>query len=50
MLALTVGKMSYEEARNHTAQTIAGLRVSDEGQEGLRAFLEKRKPHWTQTK
>jgi methylglutaconyl-CoA hydratase len=50
MLALTVGKMSYEEARNYTAQTIAGLRVSDEGQEGLRAFLEKRKPQWMQTK
>jgi methylglutaconyl-CoA hydratase len=49
-LALTVGKMSYEEARNYTAQTIAGLRVSDEGQEGLRAFLEKRKPQWMQTK
>ncbi len=50
MLALTVGKMSYEEARNYTAQMIAGLRVSDEGQEGLRAFLEKRKPQWMQTK
>lgn len=49
-LASTVGKMSYEEARNYTAQTIAELRVSDEGQEGLRAFLEKRKPQWLQTK
>ena len=25
---------------------IARLRVSDEGQEGLGAFLEKRKPSW----
>jgi methylglutaconyl-CoA hydratase len=49
-LTLTVGKMNYEEARNYTAQTIAGLRVSDEGQEGLQAFLEKRKPQWLQTK
>jgi methylglutaconyl-CoA hydratase len=26
--------------------TIARLRVSEEGQEGLSAFLEKRKPGW----
>lgn len=30
-----------------TAQTIARLRVSAEGQEGLKAFLEKREPAWT---
>ena len=30
------------------AALIARLRVSDEGQEGLRAFLEKRPPHWVQ--
>ncbi|MDT8438733.1 MAG: enoyl-CoA hydratase-related protein [Wenzhouxiangellaceae bacterium] len=30
-----------------TAAWIARLRVSDEGQEGLRAFLEKRSPDWT---
>ena len=29
-----------------TAQWIAARRTSDEGQEGLRAFLEKRKPQW----
>jgi len=29
-----------------TARMIADLRVSDEGQEGLAAFLEKRKPGW----
>ncbi len=29
-----------------TARLIAGLRVSPEGQEGLAAFLEKRKPGW----
>jgi methylglutaconyl-CoA hydratase len=28
------------------AQTLAEVRVSEEGQEGLRAFLEKRKPRW----
>jgi methylglutaconyl-CoA hydratase len=47
-LALTVRQMNYEEARNYTVQTIANLRMSDEGQEGLRAFLEKRRPQWLQ--
>ena len=32
-----------------TADTIAARRVSDEGQEGMKAFLEKRKPNWTVT-
>jgi methylglutaconyl-CoA hydratase len=30
-----------------TAKAIASRRVSPEGQEGLRAFLEKRKPRWS---
>jgi methylglutaconyl-CoA hydratase len=30
-----------------TAQIAAGRRASDEGQEGLRAFLDKRAPNWT---
>jgi len=30
-----------------TAERIAERRTSDEGQEGLRAFLERRKPSWT---
>ena len=30
-----------------TARRIAERRTSDEGQEGLRAFLERRKPSWT---
>ena len=29
-----------------TARRIARIRVSPEGQEGVRAFLEKRKPNW----
>jgi methylglutaconyl-CoA hydratase len=29
-----------------TADCIAKIRVSTEGQEGLSAFLEKRQPHW----
>ena len=29
-----------------TAERIAAIRVSDEGQEGLSAFLDKRRPSW----
>jgi methylglutaconyl-CoA hydratase len=36
-----------DEARPITAQAIAARRVSAEGQEGLRAFLEKRKASWS---
>ena len=32
--------------RRYTESAIARLRVSPEGQEGLRAFLDKRKPTW----
>ena len=31
---------------NYTCELIAALRVSEEGQEGLSAFLEKRPPKW----
>jgi len=31
----------------HTAAALASARASAEGQEGLRAFLEKRKPNWS---
>jgi methylglutaconyl-CoA hydratase len=30
----------------HTCEVIAGIRVSTQGQEGLSAFLGKRKPNW----
>src|SRR5437868_6763753 len=45
-LALKVGHMDHDTARQYTAEIIAKLRVSAEGQEGMRAFLEKRKPNW----
>jgi methylglutaconyl-CoA hydratase len=35
-----------EEVMEETARRIARARVSEEGQEGVRAFLEKRKPNW----
>ena len=34
------------DVREKTVERIAGIRVSDEGQEGMRAFLERRKPKW----
>lgn len=37
---------SQEEAASHTVPVIARLRVSDEGQEGMRAFFDKRRPAW----
>ena len=45
-LALNVGQMDSETARRYTAETLARLRSSPEGQEGVQAFLEKRKPNW----
>jgi methylglutaconyl-CoA hydratase len=39
--------MSADQAlRRRTAEVIAQLRVTEEGQEGLNAFLEKRRPSW----
>jgi methylglutaconyl-CoA hydratase len=45
-LARTVTALAPDEARETTAATIASLRVSAEGQEGIRAFLEKRRAAW----
>jgi len=36
-----------EDVIGLTTNAIATQRVSEEGQEGLRAFLEKRKPSWS---
>lgn len=38
--------LSLQEALTFTAKMIAEIRASDEGQEGMAAFLEKRKPKW----
>jgi len=35
-----------EDVQRYTVEKIADLRVSAEGQEGMRAFLEKRDPSW----
>jgi len=39
-------KETLEEALSSTARMIAEIRASEEGQEGMAAFLEKRKPKW----
>ena len=41
------GAQDAADATRITAKALAERRASDEGQEGLRAFLEKRKPGWT---
>jgi methylglutaconyl-CoA hydratase len=46
-LIAQVAGLSIDEARPLTARAIAERRVSPEGQEGLRAFLEKRAPKWS---
>ncbi len=45
-LVSEVPAMPPEQFKPYTAEMIARLRVSDEGQEGMDAFLNKRKPSW----
>jgi methylglutaconyl-CoA hydratase len=45
-LVSEVPAMTPAEFKPYTAEMIARLRVSDEGQEGMDAFLNKRKPNW----
>jgi methylglutaconyl-CoA hydratase len=47
-LARHVGSMPHDEATSYTIAKIADLRVGDEAQEGLRAFLEKRRAAWVE--
>lgn len=41
-----VPEISLAQAKKYTAEVIAQLRISEEGQEGMAAFLEKRRPKW----
>ena len=41
-----VAYQPIEDVMDETAKRIARARIGDEGQEGVRAFLEKRKPSW----
>ncbi len=45
-LARTVGGLARQEAFEQTASLIARLRAAPEGQEGMTAFLEGRRPAW----
>ncbi len=45
-LIAQVEEAQYTATLELTANAIAQRRISDEGQEGLRAFLERRKPGW----
>ncbi|HEY8314863.1 MAG TPA: enoyl-CoA hydratase-related protein [Candidatus Baltobacteraceae bacterium] len=44
----TIRESDYAASRDITADAIAAQRTTPEGQEGLRAFLERRKTEWTQ--
>ena len=48
ILDLTWGerRAKIPDALQYVSEMLAGLRVTPEGQEGLKAFLEKRKPSW----
>jgi len=39
-------KLTLNDAITYTAEMIAQIRASEEGQEGMAAFLEKRTPNW----
>lgn len=41
-----VAGQSWDDVQRFTTEQISHIRVSPEGQEGLKAFLEKRKPNW----
>jgi methylglutaconyl-CoA hydratase len=41
-----VAGRAWDDTQQLTTERIAALRVSPEGQEGLKSFLEKRQPSW----
>lgn len=45
-LVRDVQQQTIEEQRSYTADLLAKRRASDEGREGMSAFLEKRRPDW----
>lgn len=47
LMAIVAQAPDSDETREHTCQVIARLRVSQEGQEGLSSFFDKRRPGWT---
>lgn len=47
LIRAVAGKEIDSELRRFTTRLIADVRISPEAQEGMNAFLEKRKPEWT---
>jgi len=43
---VSASSLTFKELLNDTAERIAERRASVEGQEGIQAFFEKRKPYW----
>ena len=48
LVAFVAGQPIDHAVMDETARRIARARVSDEGREGIAAFLEKRKPSWAE--
>ena len=46
LIAAVANRPVDDAVKEDTAQRIADARASDEGKEGLEAFLNKRKPAW----
>ena len=46
-LARSYALFNPGEYKETTAKTIANSRISEEGQEGIQAFFDKRKPNWS---
>lgn len=46
LVAFVADRPADEATQDYTTDLIAQIRVSDEGQEGLSAFFEKRTPNW----
>ena len=43
-----VGYRRVEDVQRYTVERLADIRATPEAQEGMRAFLEKRKPSWAE--
>jgi methylglutaconyl-CoA hydratase len=48
LISVVAGRARDAALIEETARRIAEVRVDEEGREGIAAFLEKRKPNWTQ--
>ena len=46
MLLWLESEQNPEEVMEKTASILAKFRISDEGQKGMKAFLDKKRPNW----